>query len=326
MGALCTPLWNYMCLHGATTCAMFHVRVFGLIVVVAFLVVICTFLHGWKRDHVAFFQQWFQTPPAHNATHSPANHSANKSFHHATHNATHNATYHANHSVRGIRHAFYINLEHRKDRREAIEATLQEAQIPYERIEALNPRLPEHRGLLEGCWDRSICPGQVGCQLSHLAALRRAMDSDWDHVAIFEDDFAWQPFVRPDMVQAAIAEAMELVPHWDVIGLSFNVVHETLMDLRVQFAPEQWVGLTRIQDAHTTGAYIARRSVIAQIHKAFSPENCHVRKDYGTAIDTCWKPLQRSGTWLAFEPQPGTQRRSFSDIEQQMVFYGLARR
>ena len=284
---------------------MSHARVFGLVVLAALLAVFCMSRHGWK--HVAFFQR-------------KANDSTSQFSNHSSHFSNHSSR---DGSVRGIRHAFYINLEHRRDRREAIEATLQRAQIPYERIEALNPRLPEHQGLLEGCWDRSICPGQVGCQLSHLAALRRAMDADWDHVAIFEDDFEWQPFVRPDMVQAAVAEAMELVPHWDVIGLSFNVQKETLMDLRVRFAPDRWAALTRIQDAHTTGAYIARRSVIAQIHQAFSPENCQVRKDYGTAIDTCWKPLQRIGTWLAFEPQPGTQRRSFSDIEQRDVFYGL---
>ena len=228
--------------------------------------------------------------------------------------------------VNGIQHAVYINLAHRKDRQEAVEELLRTAKVPFERFEAVNPRLlPE---LLDGCWDSSVCPGQVGCQLSHLAVLRRAMDAGWDHVAIFEDDFTWQPLVRPDMVQAAIAKAMELVPNWDVIALSLNIALEKPLgeELKVQFAPDTWTGLTRIENAQTTGGYIARRSVMAQIYDAFLPENCLVKKDYTTAIDQCWKPLQSKGMWVAFEPQPGTQHRSFSDIEQREVFYGLTRR
>jgi hypothetical protein len=53
-----------------------------------------------------------------------------------------------------------------------------------------------------------------------------------------------------------------------------------------------------------------------------SPEKCHVKRDYNTAIDTCWHPLQRSTNWYGFSPQVGTQAASFSDIELRNVDYG----
>ena len=222
----------------------------------------------------------------------------------------------------GIRNAYYINLQHRGDRRRQIEQTLWGASIPFERFEAVNARLDENKHLIAHCFDATICPGQVGCQLSHMRVLDAAMGRGVEHIAVFEDDFVFQGHVNPSMVQSAIQETMSRVPEWDVIVLSLNIQSETVWrNVSVGFSETGRGYVSQVHEAQTTGGYIARRSIMPAMYAAFA--DCNVTVDYVTAIDQCWKPLQRRFVWVGFEPQPGTQMKSFSDIEQRDVNYQL---
>jgi glycosyl transferase family 25 len=100
----------------------------------------------------------------------------------------------------GIQNAYNINLQHRGDRQRQIEQTLGDASIPFERFEAVNARLDENKHLIEHCFDATICPGQVGCQLSHMRVLDAAMARSVEHIAVFEDDFVFQGHVNLSMV------------------------------------------------------------------------------------------------------------------------------
>ena len=224
---------------------------------------------------------------------------------------------------KGIEHALVINLNHRQDRMTAVESTLRQSGIPFTRIDAVNPRLEEYRLWTKDCFDTVKCPGQIGCQLSHIKAIEVAIQSNWSHVAIFEDDFGWKPYVDPAQVQKVLYQAMQMVPEWDVIGLSLNIQEEQIIpdlapirqDASRQGVQEE-VRLSRVLEAQTTGAYVLSRRAMRSVLDSFRPENCPVHVDYHTAIDQCWKGLQRTGLWVAFEPQLGTQKASFSDIEQ----------
>ena len=225
-------------------------------------------------------------------------------------------------NLSGITNSFYINLSHRKDRKLAIENVLKASSIPFQRIEAVNPNEKGFEHLKRGCFDQAMCPGQIGCQLSHLIALKQAMESDLEHVSIFEDDFEFQAFVDPKFVQSAIQRAMELIPAWDVIILSSSIILEMVLHEHIiPVSSNSTVKLTQIQNAQTTGGYIARRRIIPYIYQAF--KECDVSKDYYTAIDQCWKPLQTTYLWIGFEPQIGKQSKSFSDIELREVEYEL---
>ena len=235
-----------------------------------------------------------------------------------------NGSYRRPNMPHGIGHSLYINLGHRSDRMLSIESMLGNASIPFERVSAVDPRLPEYAHLTEGCFDAKECPGYVGCQYSHMKALEIAMSRKLSHVAIFEDDFVFQPFVNLSMVQDAVDDTMKKIPHWDVIALSLNIVSETVLNESVHFGTGSSVMLTSIHNAQTTGGFIVRDTIMMEMYKSFSPENCQVKKDHAIAIDQCWKPLQTTFTWVGFEPQPGIQMQSFSDIEQQVVDYGLS--
>lgn len=221
--------------------------------------------------------------------------------------------------------AFYINLEHRNDRRQSIEKQLQAIKFNFEQIKAINPRDDEYKHLIQNCFDDRACPGQVGCQFSHLLALNTSLKRSYKIVAIFEDDFIFQSFVNLEYVENIVSETMKHVPDWDVIALSLNIYEETPLRKFVNFSESFQAELTQITNAQTTGGYILRDTIIPHVYNSFL--NCDVKKDYHTAIDQCWKYLQYQSAykWIGFEPQPGTQLKSFSDIERQEVDYGLTR-
>mmetsp|Transcript_40199 Transcript_40199/g.78801 ORF Transcript_40199/g.78801 Transcript_40199/m.78801 type:complete len:197 (-) Transcript_40199:198-788(-) len=195
------------------------------------------------------------------------------------------------------------------------------------RLPAFNTK--EHWHLTDTCWDKAEgakkCAGQLGCQRSHLMALERAIQEEWPYVAIFEDDFKWQPWLDPKKANAMIKELMCKFPDWDVIGLSLSMDHEQVVGkLDHECKEGKKCEVTRIMDAQTTGGYIVRDTAYRQVHHRFNDPYCHIQKAYPTMIDVCWKPLQHYLNFYSFEPQLGTQAAGHSDIEQGHVDYQLA--
>ena len=77
-----------------------------------------------------------------------------------------------------IEKVVYINLEHRKDRKEETEAELLKY-FPAEKVvrfDAINQK-----------------PGSFGCCKSHIAVLEMAKENKWKNVLIVEDDASWDP-------------------------------------------------------------------------------------------------------------------------------------
>ena len=72
-----------------------------------------------------------------------------------------------------IEHIFYINLEHRTDRRAEIESELDAYGLKYERFNAFYTP-PD---------------GFIGCAQSHLAVLKLARERGYKNILIVEDDF-----------------------------------------------------------------------------------------------------------------------------------------
>jgi GR25 family glycosyltransferase involved in LPS biosynthesis len=204
----------------------------------------------------------------------------------------------------GVTKSFYINLEHRLDRRLMIEGVLGSSSIPFERIQAVDGRNKENSHLLVGCYDNKYCPGHVGCQHSHLKAIQAAIDSELDYVAIFEDDFMFKPAVDLRWVHSAVQQVMDLVPDWDFIGLLHNIQQkEPMSDVQVKWSEVFSTKLVRILEAATATGYIARRTILPALLDTMHPTKCNVTRDQSIAIDQCWKNLQKQFTWIGFEPQ-----------------------
>ena len=78
-----------------------------------------------------------------------------------------------------IKHAIYINLDSRFDRRTLFEEQFKELQVRYPQDFAFAP-IPRFSAIKDD-------HGAIGCTKSHIECLRIAKNNGWDHVLIFED-------------------------------------------------------------------------------------------------------------------------------------------
>lgn len=223
----------------------------------------------------------------------------------------------------GIKHCVYINLDRRPDRKERVEKQLKRAGMNCVRISAVDVSVND-TAALEGCWDGGLrqCPGKIGCQRSHVAALSYAQHHRWDHVAVFEDDFEWFPAVQPTRVQRIMRRVQSLHDDWNVIILSANVaVHELIQPeerMVTRKSPSTISKVTLVKDAQTTHGYMVRGRYIGAVLEAFA--TCDVKAGPSAAIDQCWKSLQTEH-WYGFVPNLGTQAPGYSDVEKEVVNY-----
>ena len=74
-------------------------------------------------------------------------------------------------SIADIKHAFYINLASRPDRKQHVEEQLKIMGIQAERFNAIK-----------------LANGALGCSLSHLKCLETAKENNWSHLLVVEDD------------------------------------------------------------------------------------------------------------------------------------------
>jgi glycosyl transferase family 25 len=196
-----------------------------------------------------------------------------------------------------IRHAFYINLEHRTDRKEQIENELSIMGINAKRFNA-------------------ICTtnGAVGCTMSHLKLLEKAISENYSHLLILEDDIQ---FLEPEIFKNNFNKFLELHENnWDVIIFSGNNVPPYIP------IDETCIRVTRCQT--TTGYFvnghylrILRDNIKEGLEKLIKNPSMH----YYFAIDKYWFCLQQCDKWYLIIPLTVIQRESYSDIEKKITNY-----
>lgn len=197
-----------------------------------------------------------------------------------------------------LKNVFYINLEHRTDRKEHVERELTELGWEFTRFNAV--KLPNNPAL--------------GCSLSHLKILEHAKHNNLDYVIIVEDDIC---FTNKPLFLENLNKTLASRKHFDVCLLSGNL------------APpyKSFVDDCAIQVSHsqTTTGYIVRKhyydKLIENIRTGANllAKNPSLRNVY--AIDMHWIQLQKKDTWIIVVPLTVTQIESYSDIEKRNVDY-----
>jgi glycosyl transferase family 25 len=187
----------------------------------------------------------------------------------------------------GIGGVFYVNLDHRLDRREQIEGELATMGLPFERFPAIKGS-----------------PGIVGCNKSHLAVLKEAQRRGYESVLIFEDDF--QFLVDKETFWNTVRAAEESIKSFDVIMLAYNLKqsepHSALLD--------------KVIEVQTTSAYIVHSrmySKLIDLYEWATPLLQTTGQHWIYALDQIWKRLQPTSEWYAFKTRLGLQRPSYSD-------------
>jgi GR25 family glycosyltransferase involved in LPS biosynthesis len=195
---------------------------------------------------------------------------------------------------------FYINLDHRTDRKKEIEGELNTIGLPFERIPGIR-----------------TSPGTIGCGYSHLAALKEARARGYSNVLILEDDF--QLLVDKHVFWTYMTDVFNELPSYDVIMLAYNL--QEYKEIHTSLA---W----KVLEAQTASAYIVHSKFYDTLINLFEeaiPLLQSTGQHWIYANDQIWKRLQPSSEWYATSVRIGKQRASISETGSEPIFcdYGV---
>jgi glycosyl transferase family 25 len=199
-------------------------------------------------------------------------------------------------TIADIKHAFFINLDSRPDRKQHVEGQMSALGIPAERFKAIK-----------------LKNGAIGCSMSHIKVLEMAKANDLPHVLIVEDDIL---FTKPAVFVEQLNRFLAGRKDFDVVLFAGNnmppyaVVDDSCI---------------RVSKCQTTTGYLVQRhyydTLIANYKKGIEclmrePQNHHLY-----AIDKYWFHLQAIHKWYLITPLTVVQREDYSDIEKRPTNY-----
>lgn len=192
-----------------------------------------------------------------------------------------------------IKHIFYINLEHRVDRKIHVEEELKNIGLQdFTRFNAIK---------MEN--------GALGCSMSHLKCLQIAKENGWSHVLIVEDDIL---FLDKDVFIKQINNFFKNhIDNWDTLLISGNNIppYKRLDDTCV-----------KVTTCQTTTGYLVKShyydKLIQNIKMGIVYLTRRPQQDHLYAIDKFWFTLQRADNWLLLTPLTVVQREDYSDIQK----------
>jgi len=199
-------------------------------------------------------------------------------------------------SLDDIKNVFYINLEHRIDRKEHVENQLTNIGLKGKRFNAIKMQ-----------------NGAIGCSMSHLKLLQEAVKNNLAHILIVEDDIT---FLEPELFKTQINKFLELHERWDVVLLAGNNMPP------YEIVDETCVKVSRCQ---TTTGYLVNghyiKVLIQNIKMGLTNLLNKPDDKMNFAIDKFWFNLQKISNWYLIIPLTVIQREDYSDIEKKVTKY-----
>lgn len=199
-------------------------------------------------------------------------------------------------SISDIKHAFYINLLSRPDRKNHVENQLLSIGINAERFNAIKMK-----------------NGAIGCSMSHLKIIEIAKKNNWDHVLIVEDDIL---FTKPTMFIEQFNKFLKKHNDYDIVLIAGNNLppYKTIDDTCV-----------KVTQCQTTTGYLVKNHYFDTLIKNYKEGLLNLMKDPSNhrlfAIDKYWFNLQKVDKWYLITPLTVTQREDYSDIEKRPTNY-----
>lgn len=184
---------------------------------------------------------------------------------------------------------YYINLDHRTDRRREVEEEFRRMGITgYHRFPAI--------------YNKSM--GALGCSSSHIRSLQNAMETGAEHLIIFEDDI--QFLVSPEEYSELI-EALKKIDY-DVFVFTHSYG---------QIQPSDHPLLRRITTCYSSTGYVVSRKYAPTLLENFRDGwyNMSIGKEDST-LDVYWISLQKKDKWFCYYKKMAQQRPGYSDISK----------
>jgi len=162
--------------------------------------------------------------------------------------------------------------------------------------------------------------GAVGCLMSHITALSRALeDNNGDNVLICEDDFTIKDM---NYCNKMLSLLFEKIPEWDVVMLGQNTTQSEDTGIETETHEK----IIRIKESQTASGYLIKKKYIPKLLNIYTrdlTEYMRTGKWGNYYTDQSWKILQPVDKWFSFSPTVGIQRPSYSDIQKGHTDYGV---
>lgn len=199
-------------------------------------------------------------------------------------------------SISDIKHAFYINLLSRPDRKQHVENQLKNIGINADRFNAIK-----------------MGNGAIGCSMSHLKIIENAKANNWEHVLIVEDDIL---FTDPNLFIQQFNKFLSNNKSFDVALIAGNNLPPYIK------IDDYCVKVSRCQ---TTTGYLVQQHYYDILITNYKEGILKLMKDPANhflyAIDKYWFKLQDNHNWFLITPLTVTQREDYSDIEKRPTNY-----
>jgi hypothetical protein len=210
-----------------------------------------------------------------------------------------------------IDRVFYINLESRTDRRAEIEEELK-TKFLYEGAE----RFVGITAAACGFQERG---GAYGCAMSHISLFRKMILNNWDTMMVLEDD-------------AKLITSREEMDKY--IGAFLDDEQCDILCIGNSCGDNKDYSefFNRCFNTQTTSCYVLKKKFVKILLECYftNPseamtlkEDCGNIKERVGIIDTAWLPLQQSHFFMMPKVRQVIQRESYSDIQNEVVFYNL---
>ena len=199
---------------------------------------------------------------------------------------------------------YYINLNHRTDRREQFEDWIAYSGLPLEKVQRI-----------EAIW--SSDRPHLACGMSHIKAVETFIASKQPYGFIFEDDYL----------------PIEILTFWDTVqkvldsGVNFDVFLGSYNQL--ESSDTEYPFLKRVHSSMTASCYLVtreyaptlRKCLIEGIQLAIQEEEITKVKTDQYMNDVYWQKLMKQDTWVCYYPRLGKQRPSYSDLQRHFTEY-----
>lgn len=202
---------------------------------------------------------------------------------------------------------YYMNLDHRTDRKEQIEKELEKLGVP-----------PEKRVRIPGIYKPGF--GILGCGLAHKRAIETFIASPHKICLIFEDDFEFTADIEyVNMLLNAIFEE----------NIQFDCI--MLAGVLLKAVSTAYPFLLKVLDGHTASGYIVTKEFAPVLLESYTDstnllENTYLKtgeKNISYHNDIWWKRYQPASNWFIVNPRIGEQRQSYSDNLERDLKYGF---
>jgi hypothetical protein len=193
---------------------------------------------------------------------------------------------------------YYINLDHRKDRRESIELQYSKLGIPKCKITRIAASYHKKGG--------------IGCSMSHCRVLEDAIKMNYQTIVVNEDDWILNVTVKD--ANRLLDLCMSRLDLWNVILLGSNA--------RVlKTSPTEHGEICKVLDSQTTSGFIVRglnyfHILLRNFKTGLEKFKQNPAMEHLYCIDQYWKRLQTTDDWFITDPVIGKQISGFSDINQ----------